>query len=876
MKTRWHRGLALLLTLFLLSGNLAFAEELRGMEEPTAIREETPEESELELGAENTPAPVRGVGDTIYLNGQLGDDTKDGSIEANAVRSFAKAKALAEAATNIKKIIVIGTVDIEDEITLDGTHAIVLRGEHFNDYVFRVPSNKIATLKKITIDGNSPEKWENSTIEKSLIFADHSSTLHMQDDAVIRNNKIVHRAGFTGRGGGIYALEATIDLHGGVIEDNAADHGGGIYLENATLKLSSGVIQNNRSWFKKIIEQNEETPKGGGIHASHSKIIMTGGQVEKNQGAYGGGICLYGSTMNFTGGMVQNNRAELVIDTAYGQIYSSGGGICAAEGSTIHMSGDAVVSKNFAHEVGGGISVGWNQGGDATTLYMSGGIIDGNEAGASGGGILIQAGLYSSTICKAYISAGKITNNRMSGVGVTDKAFGGGGIYVNGIKKNWEWQGHTYPGGNGELHLVNTVIRDNTALGTSYLPLINPDTFGPRIDPQTGLPLTTRCPANGGGYAACPISDTKIRVTDGVSIYLNKANEGGKDLYVQCSEDRNDYVFHYGNPTYELSQRMLGGAHWNWKQEDQTLLPLDKYTGQLQHKQQLALHTDFTGSTWVDELHTVLIAGNTSTARGGGIGSNGSVFFGTDGKTTEVTVEKQWEDEGNSGTRPKEVKVQLWAKLDGEEKEYPVAEETVTATQNWKVTFTKLQKYKYPRFKIENDQFVPDGERQKIIYTVKEVPVRGYTSEVTGDAEHGFTITNKRKPEKPPTPSERFIEIPVEKIWKDDGHKDKRPTEITVALYADGVATDKTLVLSAANEWKGVFRNLPEKKDGKVITYTVQEVEVKGYESVLTGNPRDGFVLTNTYKPEKPPTPPTPPTPPIPSIPFVRIPRAGA
>ena len=815
MKTRWHRGLALLLTLFLLSGNLAFADELPSAEEPTAIHEATPAESELELGAENTPAPVRGAGDTIYLNGQSGDDSNNGEAEATAVHSFAKARDLAASNPNITKIVVLGTVDIENEITLNGTNAIILRGEHFNDYVFRVPSNKTATLKKITIDGNSPEKWEDSKIEKSLIFVDDSSTLNVQDGTVIKNNKIMPI-------------------------ENTATRGGGIYASGATLNMS-------------------------------------GGMVEGNQATYGGGICLYGSTMNFTGGMVQNNRAELVIDTAYGQIYSSGGGICAAEGSTVHMSGDAVVSKNFANENGGGISVGWNQGGDATTLYMSGGIIDGNEAGATGGGIFIQAGLYPSTLCKAYISAGKITSNRMSGVGVTDKAFGGGGIYVNGIKKNWEWQGHTYPGGNGELHLVNTVIRDNTALGTSYLPLINPDTYGPKIDPQTGLPLTKRCPSTGGGYAACPISDTKIRVTDGVSIYQNKAHEGGKDLYIECSEDRNDYVFHYGNPTFELSHRMLGGAPWNWKQEDQTLLPLDKYTGQLHHKEQLALHTDFTGSTWVDQMHTVLIAGNTSTTRGGGIGSNGNVIFGTDGDTTEVTVEKKWDDDGNSDARPRKIKVQLWAKLDGEEKEYPVAEETVTATQNWKVTFTKLQKYKYPRFKIENDKFVPDGEGQKIIYLIKEVPVRGYTSEVTGDAEHGFTITNKRKPEKPPTPSEKFIEIPVEKIWKDDGYEDKRPTEITVALYADDVRTDETLVLNAANEWKGVFRGLPEKKDGKIITYTVKEVEVKGYESVLTGNQSDGFVLTNTYKPEKPPTPPTPPTPPIPLIPpMVRIPRAGA
>lgn len=835
MKRRWKRGLALLLTLCLLGGNLAFAEELPETGEEPVIKEETvaekeevpgenvenadvEAEDELETSEENVPDPVRGTDDTIYLDGKNGVDTNDGSTPEKAVKTFGQAKKLATDNQSIEKIIVTGTVDISDEITLDGTNAKILRGENFNKYVFKVPSNGNATLRDITIDGSSPEKWEESKIEESLIYADSGSTLNIEEGAVIRNNQIK------------------------AIENTATN--------------------------------------GGGVHASHATVNMSGGVVEGNQATYGGGICLYGSMMNFTGGTVQNNRSELVIDEGYGkQIYSSGGGICAYNGSTINMSGDAKALKNMAHENGGGISIGSNQVSEGTNiLNMSGGIIDGNEAGSAGGGIFIQAQYFGKGKGKAYISAGQITNNKMNGNGVLDAAFGGGGIYVNGARQSVGTGENevSLGGANGELHLVNAVLFKNSALGTAKRPALDPAT-GKYLENGDGSLIYAAFPGDGGGYAACPITKTVVRVNDGVAIYQNEAKAAGKDLYVLSSLNSNIYKLHYGNPTYELSERMLGGALWNWKTEDNQLLPLDKYTGELQDKEELALHTDFKDSEWVNKLGTVLIAGNTSVTRGGGIGSNGSVFFGTEGETTQIKATKVWKDDGgNSDARPKKIKVQLWAKLDGEKQEYLVAEETVTATDDWKITFDNLPKYYHAQFEAQGGEFKPAGKGQEIIYSVKEVHVQGYESVVTGDAVNGFTITNKRKPEKPPTPSEKFIEIPVEKIWQDDGHEEKRPTEITVALYADGVATEKTLVLSAANEWKGVFRHLPEKKDGKSITYTVKEIAVKGYESVLTGNQSDGFVLTNTYKPEKPPTPPTPPKPPIPAIPFVRIPRAGA
>ena len=827
MKGRVRRGLALLLTLCLLSGNIAFAEELPAPSAETSISEaapaqneetmpreneaEAPEENEAEApdaNEENTLAvdentldvseekmltPLRGTGDTIYLNGQTGDDGKDGQSETTAVESFGRAKALAEADPRIKTIVVTGTVDVEGEISLAGDRK-VLRGPNFHEYLFKVQSSKEAIFEHITIDGNSKN---NKSTEKALIYVGSKATLRIGEGAVIRNNKI-QTVGVPRLGGGIYAYGATIEMTGGTIEENEANYGGGIAL-----------VEN--------------------------------------------------SYMNFSGGVIQKNHAQKTFSS--NQSLAVGGGVMLTGLSELHMYGDAIVIENASDEVGGGISVGHHSEDQGATFTMRGGTIKGNTAGSSGGGLFIQTSAHKGVFYKAFISKGAIIDNKMTGTGDRGMSFGGGGIYINGHKA----------GENGELHLKNAIIRDNHAEGTREVTVTLP----------SGEVKKGRFGGFGGGYAACPISKTTIRVNDGVAIYGNKRRDAGFDLYIQ--HDENPLLFgpHSGIPDYDLSQRMLGGALWNWIDErnNQPLEP-EKYSGHLEDKEKLPLRADFSGSDWVDRLGTVLIAGNTSVTAGGGIGSNGTVFFGTEGETTQIKAKKEWKDLGKEDGRPKEIEVQLMARLKGERKEYVVETRTVKASDNWEVTFENLPTVYHTDFELQGGEFKPTDVGKEIIYRVKEIAIAGYDSKVTGDAEHGFIVTNKRKPETPPpTPSEKPIEIPVEKIWQDEGHEDKRPIEITVTLYADGARTDKTLVLSAANEWKGVFRNLPEKKDGKIITYTVKEVEVKGYESVRTGNQSDGFTLTNTYKPEKPPTPPTPPTPPKPSIPIVphvRIPRAGA
>ena len=95
------------------------------------------------------------------------------------------------------------------------------------------------------------------------------------------------------------------------------------------------------------------------------------------------------------------------------------------------------------------------------------------------------------------------------------------------------------------------------------------------------------------------------------------------------------------------------------------------------------------------------------------------------------------------------------------------------------------------------------------------------------------------------------ISIDVSKVWQDNNDQDgKRPDEITVKLLADGNETGKTLLLSEDNNWAGSFTDLDEYKAGRKIVYTVEEVSVDDYETLISGDMETGFTITNRYIPD--------------------------
>ena len=186
-------------------------------------------------------------------------------------------------------------------------------------------------------------------------------------------------------------------------------------------------------------------------------------------------------------------------------------------------------------------------------------------------------------------------------------------------------------------------------------------------------------------------------------------------------------------------------------------------------------------------------------------------------ETTEVKGSKTWNDADNQdGKRPESITVRLLA--NGEEKD----SQTVTADENgnWTYSFEKLPKYEAGK---------------EIVYTVTEDAVADYTTEITG-----YDITNSYAPEK--------TSVTVTKSWADnDDRGGHRPKEIKVQLKADGENSGEEITLNAENKWTYTWSELDEKKSGKDIVYTVEEIgKTAGYISTVTGNATEGFIITNT------------------------------
>ena len=193
---------------------------------------------------------------------------------------------------------------------------------------------------------------------------------------------------------------------------------------------------------------------------------------------------------------------------------------------------------------------------------------------------------------------------------------------------------------------------------------------------------------------------------------------------------------------------------------------------------------------------------------------------------TQVDVTLKWDDKDDQdGIRPDEVTVKLLA--DGED-----TGKTLTLPEDGSLTgsFADLDVNK---------------AGSPITYTVQEVTtdvITGtdgpgtYAYAVTGSAGDGFAVTNTHTPET--------VEVQGFKTWDDADDQDGvRPESITIRLRADNEEIDLAQV-TAGEEWKWSFTELPKYAGGTPIGYSVTEDRVEDYISAV-----EGFNVTNTHAP---------------------------
>ena len=153
--------------------------------------------------------------------------------------------------------------------------------------------------------------------------------------------------------------------------------------------------------------------------------------------------------------------------------------------------------------------------------------------------------------------------------------------------------------------------------------------------------------------------------------------------------------------------------------------------------------------------------------------------------------------------------------------------------------------------KFENLPRYDERDNHEIQYTIEETPVLGYKTEYLHTSVIDVVINKS------------IIDIPVEKKWVG---KKSGPVEVKLYRTCKVTKYDYNLnrnvtttideevdsaVLSDSNNWKHTFNDMYEFyiEDGEnpvIYKYYVKEVNVAGYDTAITGDQNEGFIITNT------------------------------
>ena len=274
------------------------------------------------------------------------------------------------------------------------------------------------TLTSGTISGNSATHGGGVAVFGTATFTMNGGT--------ISGNKSTITTGEEGGGGIRSNTTTTVNIKGGTIKENTAVRNGGGIWSNGKLNVSGGTINNNTASQKGAgiyaasntasvvtisgstnITTNTATGDGGGIYHAGGTLNISGGTIQSNKGAGGGGITTAGTTTGTWQNMtIKNNSTspstgdvggaylrdssniQLKSGTVSGNSGRNGGGLGANGNAKITITGGSITG-NKATGTGGGLIVGHESSSSTATIYLKGGTVSGNSAAGGGGGVQV-------------------------------------------------------------------------------------------------------------------------------------------------------------------------------------------------------------------------------------------------------------------------------------------------------------------------------------------------------------------------------------------------------------------------------------------------------------------------------------------------------
>ncbi len=237
-----------------------------------------------------------------------------------------------------------------------------------------------------------------------------------------------------GNGGALHITgPATVTINGGTATGNRAAAEGGGFWNSAvgTLTVQNVTLENNTASGAAADQGGGALFTDGGA-MSVFNTTMTGNKADGAAGSGGGILAVPGSTLTITGGALISNTAS----RAGGAIEVNG---VVTNTVTATLNGVTMLNNLTGPAPGNGGALHIT---GAATVTVNGGMVMGNRAVAEGGG------LWNSAIGTLTVVGTKIIDNLASG---NDADQGGGGLFNDG----------------GDLSVSNAIIRANRADGTA-------------------------------------------------------------------------------------------------------------------------------------------------------------------------------------------------------------------------------------------------------------------------------------------------------------------------------------------------------------------------------------------------------------------------
>ena len=748
------------------------------------------------------------------------------------------------------------TVPSGKDITLSGGFTLTRTNSAI---AFDIKEGASLTWQDIILDGNA----QDTNYKSAVINNQGKLTINGGEIKNVRSNSPMVGI-VTAKG-----PNAVLTMNGGSIHDNYMSNQFTNVVkitEGASFFMNGGDISNNTLDYSGSNGLNSAVGVEG-IKGT-STMEMIGGTITGNTGEYGG-ILVGTYSTNYT---MQNNFSNPA------HYYSKG--ILNLKGGTI--------SNNTAAVLGGGIAVN-----GTGILTMDGGTISGNKA-PFGGGIGVVDYLTSADgkrfgearwrgffPAAVTINDGLITGNEATMTAVTSQITDpnaengvGGGLYVASKE--------VYV--NGGQFTNNTAGKQGGGIYVASIPYVL----------KMGKTLVTENTATkiGGGLWLCPTGSATTAVTNSASFFDNVAGTGADNNDTSAAGDDVASINKQDPATQTLILSNNGLDNWlvHWYEDGKideaylgnsdgsprypsTVSPVvDRGTlNGITEKIALKAIVSDEGKAAARNAAEVIVTGN-SAPRGGGIGSNGSVAFGTDPVNydkVDLTVSKKWEATNTShvtsvtvglfritkanfdavaltnadgssldttGMSESEI---FQAKVDklmtsGAATFAQIDQVALSNANDWKFKFVDLLKYDmvndaqdttnpniyFTREMDTNGNWVANDSKAK--FGTQKIKA-SYKVTKNSSGAYDQVITNEEV---------KFREIEITKKWVGGS-----ANQVEVQLYKDGVAEGAPVTLNAANNWTTTFTNLPVRDAGRTVDnlYEVREVGETGNIITIDG-----------------------------------------